>query len=49
MNFKSFLANPDGCIGLAIESDGIEHFEHVLIHTDDELAVSENSNSTLRD
>ena len=33
----------------AIKSDGNEHYEHVLLHADDALVVSENAESILRD
>ena len=49
LNFKSFLADPDVYMRPEIKSYGNEHYEHVLLCTDDVLVASENDGSILRD
>ena len=48
LKFEPFLADPDVWMRPAIKSDGTECYEHVLLHVDDALCISENAEHTLR-
>ena len=48
LNFQSCLANPDVWMRPAKKADGSEHYEFVLLYTDDCLVVSERGEHLLR-
>ena len=49
LNFKPCLNDPDVWMRPTIKSDGNEHYECVLFHTDDVSVASENAKFVLRD
>ena len=49
MGFSSCKADPDVWIRPALKSDGVEYYQHVLIYTDDILAIIEEPEKFLRE
>ena len=49
LDFTSCLADPDVWMRPAVKSDGTECCEHILLHTNDVLCVSEFPEKILRD
>ena len=48
LNFTSCPVDPDVWMRPAIKSDGSKCYDYVLLYVDDELVVSENAESVLR-
>jgi hypothetical protein len=48
LDFVLCPADPDAWMRPAKCSDGSEHYEHILLHTDDALVISENAEQVLR-
>ena len=49
MGFSSCKADPDACLRPALKSNGVEPYQHVLLCTDDILAVMEEPETFLRE
>eukprot|EP00957_Ditylum_brightwellii_P203529 15335063-Ditylum_brightwellii.AAC.3 len=47
LGFISCPADPDVLMRLAIHSDGSKHYEHILLYTDDTLAIGEHPEKLL--
>ena len=48
LDFKPCLADPDVWMRPTAKADGAEHYECVLLCTDDALVISENSENILK-
>ena len=49
LNFDSCPADPDVWMIPAIEADGLEYHEYVLLYKDNMIVISENGNYLLRE
>ena len=47
MGFKSYPADPDVWLHLALKSHGMPVYDYVLLYTDDTVVISENAESIL--
>ena len=48
INFTSCLADPDVWMRPALSSNNTNHYDYVLLYTDDTLAISENPENVIR-
>ena len=48
LNFRVCLDDLDALMRLDVKADNCKHYEHVLLHVDDTLLVSKNTEKILR-